>query len=178
MYLLLLLLLAAQRGLELILASSNTAHLRRRGAREVGSGHYPVLVALHVAWFLALILERCQQQTVFCPRTMLLGWAFLLWGQGMRWWTIITLGRRWSTRILVLPGAPRVENGPFRLLGHPNYLGVWLEIVGVPLIGGCWRTALWLGALHTLFLLFRIRLENAALRGAEALGEPLSAGRQ
>lgn len=163
-FLFLLCLLALQRGVELVFAASNTAHLRRHGGQEIGRAHYPLMVGLHLAWFLALLWERFSCPTSWSWTALSLGWAFLIWGQGLRWWTIRTLGRRWTTRIMVLPGAPLVLEGPFRLVRHPNYLGVWLEIVGVPLIGGCWRTALVLGTLHSLFLVYRIRIEDAALR--------------
>lgn len=165
MFFLLLVALAAQRGLELVLASSNTAQLRQRGAVEVGAAHYPVMVGLHFAWFAGMLWERFGAFLGAGPGVVALGWSMLLLGQGLRWWTITTLGRRWTTRIIILPGAPLVEGGPFRLFRHPNYLGVWLEIVGVPLIGGCWRTALLMGLLHGLFLLFRKRLESRALAG-------------
>lgn len=159
----LLFLLALERGIELLLSSSNAANLRRRGGQEVGGGHYRLMVALHLAWFVGLILERASGASS-SGGLLLLGWAFFFWGQGLRWWTIRTLERRWTTRVIVLPGAPTVQEGPFRLLAHPNYLGVWLEIVGVPLIGGCWRTALGLGLAHSALLLFRIRVEERALR--------------
>lgn len=135
------------------------------------AGHYPVLVSLHVAWFLALLCERWHGGSHGGGATLLLGWAFLFWGQGLRWWAITTLGRRWTTRIMVLPGAPLVESGPFRLVRHPNYLGVWLEIVGVPLIGGCWRSLAVMGLLHTGFLIFRMSVENRALRELGCLPE-------
>lgn len=163
-YVVLLLTLALQRGFELVVAASNTAQLRRQGAQEIGRGHYPVMVALHLVWFLALLIERAAGAVAPAPAWVALGWALLLWGQGLRWWTITTLGRRWSTRILVLPGAPAVSSGPFRLVRHPNYLGVIFEIIGVPLIGGCWRTLLVMGALHGAFLIFRMGVETKALR--------------
>jgi methyltransferase len=168
LFVLLLVALATQRGIELILASSNTANLRQRGAVEVGAAHYPLMVLLHVGWFAAMLWERGQGGLCSTPGSVMLGWSMLMLGQGLRWWTITTLGRRWSTRIMVLPGAPLVEEGPFRLFRHPNYLGVWLEIVGVPLVGGCWRTALVMGALHGLFLIYRKSLESRVL--AEAVG--------
>lgn len=158
----LLLLLAAQRVIELVFAASNTAHLRRIGGQEVGKVHYRVMVVLHLAWFVSLAAERWYGATG-CAGYVALGWAFLLWGQMLRWWTIRTLERRWTTRVIVLPGSPLVEKGPFRMLRHPNYLGVWLEIVGVPLIGGCWRTAIGLGLAHTALLFYRIRVEDRAL---------------
>ena len=118
-----------------------------------------------------MLVERYHGTPCGGAGAVTLGWCLLLWGQALRWWTISTLGRRWTTRIMVLPGAPLVENGPFRLLRHPNYLGVMLEIVGVPLIGGCWRSMLVLGALHGGFLIYRMRIENRALRELGCTGE-------
>ncbi len=158
----LLLVLALQRGIELVFAASNTAHLRKIGGQEVGTVHYRVMVALHIFWFVSLLAERWHG-ALGCAGYITLGWAFLLWGQGLRWWTIRTLERRWTTRVIVLPGAPLVAKGPFRLLRHPNYLGVWLELLGVPLIGGCWRTAVVFGLAHTALLAYRIRIEEKAL---------------
>jgi methyltransferase len=165
MFLLLLLALAVQRGLELLLASSNTAQLLRQGGKEVGASHYPILVLLHVSWFAALLWERSHGAQAGDARLVMLGWSLLLLGQGLRWWTITTLRRRWTTRIIVLPGLPPVQEGPFRLLSHPNYLGVWMEIVGVPMLGGCWRSALIMGVLHAGFLVWRKGLESRALMG-------------
>lgn len=163
MFLMLVLFIIVQRLVELELAKSNTAHLRRRGAQEVGASHYPLMVLLHASWIAAMVWEWFR-----CPASfsggVWLGWSFLLLGQGLRWWTISTLGRRWTTRVMVMPGALAVESGPFRLLRHPNYLGVCLEIVGLPLIGGCWRTAIAFGVANALLLFYRIRVEETALR--------------
>lgn len=128
MFLLLVLFVIVQRLCELTIARSNVAQLRRRGAQEAGAGHYPFMVALHTGWLLCMIREWWTVDVALDGRWMLLGWSFFLMGQGLRWWTIKTLGRRWTTRIMVLPGSTRVESGPFRMLPHPNYLGVCLEI--------------------------------------------------
>lgn len=163
MFVLLLLLLALGRILELQLAASNTAHLKARNAIEVGAGHYPVMVLLHTGWFLAMLWEWWNWRSCLGAQVVALCWAMLLFGQALRWLTISTLGRRWTTRILVLPDKATVSHGPFRWLRHPNYLGVCLEVSGVPLIGGCWRTALVFGVLNGLLLRYRVRIEEEAL---------------
>ncbi len=164
MFLGLVLLVILQRLGELTIARSNVAQLRRRGAQEAGAGHYPLMVALHSGWLLCMVWEWWTARSALDGCWLLLGWSFFLLGQSLRWWTIDTLGRRWTTRIMVLPGSTRVESGPFRILPHPNYLGVCLEIVGLPLIGGCWRTSILFGLLNLILLSVRIRTEEQALK--------------
>lgn len=165
MYLFLLSCVALQRLIELQIASSNEAYLRRRGAIEYGEKHYPVMVALHSFWLLSCLVEWWSgTQTALAG--VVLGWLMLLCGQTLRWATIRTLGRRWTTRVLVLPGEPLVKGGPFQWISHPNYLGVVLEIFGLPLIGGCWKTSLTFGLLNLLLLKYRISIENTALTWA------------
>jgi len=164
-------LLCLQRLWELQIASSNVAHLKRRGAVEFGAKHYPVMVALHTFWLISILAEWYKGESSCPPWLVSLGWVMLIAGQALRWWTIRTLGRRWTTRVLILPGAPLVKEGPFRFLSHPNYLGVCLEIFGLPLIGGCWKTSLLFGCLNLLLLRYRIGVENAALKSGPGMAE-------
>jgi methyltransferase len=105
-----------------------------------------------------------------------------LLAQGLRWWAIATLGPRWSTRIVVLPGAPPVTDGPYRFLRHPNYLAVVLELAAVPLIGGALVTAAAASLGNAFLLAVRIRAEERALgpewgRAFGSLGRLLPRGR-
>jgi methyltransferase len=126
------------------------------------------MVILHTAFLVA-----CVAEAVFLER------PFLAWLGGpalaavaatmaLRWWVITTLGERWTTRVWVLPGAPRVEGGPFRWLRHPNYLAVAVELVALPLVHTAWLTAVVFGAANLVLLRHRIRVEDAALSEAEA----------
>ena len=109
-----LLLVTAQRLGELVLARHNTNRLLAKGAIEIGPDHYPLVVALHAAWLTALwIWGRDQDVNVLA----LIGFVVM---QGLRLWVLATLGERWTTRIIVLPGAPLVTGGPYRYLSHPN----------------------------------------------------------
>ena len=83
--------------------------------------------------------------------------------QGLRWWSIATLGPRWNTRVIVIPKLPRIEAGPYRLLRHPNYLAVVVEGIALPLVHSAWITAVTFTALNALILWVRIRVEDAAL---------------
>lgn len=164
MFALLVFFVILQRLWELQLASSNVAQLKRRGAVERAAGHYPLMVALHTCWLAAMLFEayRCDGLLQSGP-WFVLGWSLLLTGQLLRWWTIRTLGKRWTTRVFILPGEQLVAGGPFRWFRHPNYLGVSLEMFGLPLIGGCWRTSLFFGLLNLLLLRERVKQENMAL---------------
>jgi methyltransferase len=100
--------------------------------------------------------------------------------QALRWWAIATLGGRWSTRIIVIPGAPPVVGGPYRLLAHPNYLAVAVELLAVPLIGGALVTAALATLGNVLLLAIRIPAEERALglTWARAFGRaPVAGGR-
>ena len=87
--------------------------------------------------------------------------------QAARVWVIATLGRRWTTRILVLPRLPLVRTGPYRFMRHPNYVVVSAEIAVLPLAFGLVGYALVFSVLNAAALAVRIKAENAALAGVE-----------
>lgn len=155
------LLVAAQRLAELRVAARNTRRLRARGAVEHGRGHYPLFVVLHTAWLSALLLAVPADR--WPDPTLLAVFALL---QAARVWIILSLEGRWTTRVLVLPGVPPVERGPYRWLRHPNYVVVAAEIAVLPLAFGAWRTALLFSLLNALLLRHRVRVEDAALAEA------------
>ncbi|HET7708756.1 MAG TPA: isoprenylcysteine carboxylmethyltransferase family protein [Sphingomicrobium sp.] len=146
-----------QRLFELWLSSRNTRRLLARGAVELAPGHYPLIVALHALW-LAILWWLAPGKPV---NFLALG-AFVLLQLG-RVWVLATLGQRWTTRIIVLPGEPLVRTGPYRLVGHPNYLIVAGEIAFLPLAFGLWIFALLFSVLNAAVLAIRIRAENEAL---------------
>jgi methyltransferase len=153
--------IALQRLAELILARRNAQRLLAAGGIEYGRAHYPVMVALHTAWLVGLWWFGRDK-----PIDPVLLGVFILLQLG-RLWVIATLGRRWTTRVIVLPREPLVAKGPYRWIKHPNYLIVALEIAVVPLALGLPLFAAVFTALNALVLYERIRVENAAL--AEAL---------
>lgn len=152
--------LLAQRLGELALARWNTARLRRLGGVEFGAKHYPFMTALHVFWLLALWLAG--HAHVIDPVWL----AVFVVLQVGRLWVIASLGRRWTTRIIVLPGVAPVAGGPFRFIKHPNYLIVALEIAVVPLALGLPGLALGFSLANAAMLIHRIRVENEALAWA------------
>jgi len=150
-------LVTAQRLAELWLSNRNTRRLLKQGAVEVGRGHYPLIIAVHVAWLAALWWFAPGRPIVW---PLVIAFALL---QLARVWVIKTLGRRWTTRIIVLPGAPLVRRGPYQFVDHPNYLIIALEIAVLPLAFGLAGVALVFSVLNAAALSVRIRAENEAL---------------
>jgi methyltransferase len=154
---LLLVVVTLQRIGELVVARHNMRKLMARGAVEVGSGHYPLIVAVHTAWLLSLWLFGRHQSVNVAALALYLAL------QGLRCWVLWTLGSRWTTRIIVLPGEPLVAAGPYRWMSHPNYAVVAGEIAVLP-----WALDLpWLAVVFTVLnaavLAIRLRAENRAL---------------
>ncbi|HEY3696407.1 isoprenylcysteine carboxyl methyltransferase family protein [Phenylobacterium sp.] len=153
-------LVTLQRLGELALANRNTRRLLARGGVESAPRHYPVIVGLHAAWLAGLwALGR--------DRPVSLPWLGLFLAlQVLRIWVIASLGGRWTTRIITLPGEAPVRCGPYRFLPHPNYLVVAGEIAVLPLALGLPAYAAVFSALNAGVLWVRVRAENAALRAA------------
>ena len=154
-------LVTLQRLGELVLSRRNTERLLAQGAREAAPGHYPLIVALHAAWLVGLWYLAVWRGGVGVSWGWLVVFVVL---QGLRVWVIATLGPRWTTRIIVLPGAPLVREGPFRFVSHPNYWIVAAEILVLPLCFGLAWYGIVFSVLNALMLWIRIRAEEAALR--------------
>lgn len=155
---LVLALVTLQRLGELVLARRNTRRLLARGAVEIAPEHYGLIVATHAAWLAG--------QWLLAPGDILnpvwLGVFAVL--QALRLWVVASLGERWTTRIIVLPGAPLVRRGPYRFIAHPNYAVVVGEIATLPLALGLPIFALVFSFLNAAALTVRVRAEGAALR--------------
>ncbi|MGX1307634.1 methyltransferase [Amorphus suaedae] len=162
---LLLALVTAERLAELWLARRNTAALLARGAVEHAAGHYRLIVLLHAVWLAGLWV-------LGWANPVLPGWlAVFLVLQGLRIWVLATLGARWTTRIIVVPGETLVARGPYRLLSHPNYAVVVGEIAVLPLCLGLPWYALVFSIANAAVLTIRIRAENRALAGVRPAGK-------
>jgi methyltransferase len=146
-----------QRLIELPIARANTRRLLAAGGYEVGSGHYPLIVALHASWLVTL-WWLAPGRPIYWPCLAL--FAVIELG---RIWVLRTLGPRWTTRIIVMPGEQLVRSGPYRFVDHPNYIVVIGEIAVLPLVFGLWQIALIFSALNLGILAVRIRAENRAL---------------
>jgi methyltransferase len=154
---------AAGRLIELRIAERHRRALLARGAVEVAPGHYRWMVLLHTAFLIACPLEVWLLGRPFLPALGIPMLLVLILAMALRWWVIATLGERWTTRILCLPGVAPVAGGPYRLVRHPNYLAVIAEIAALPLVHTAWITALVFSAANAWLLRVRIAAEEAAL---------------
>lgn len=162
-YTILLLAVAAERVAELAVSQRHLRWARERGALESGQGHYPVMVVLHIALLVGCLVEV---HALDRPFVAWIGWPMLVVvaaAQALRWWCIATLGSQWNTRVVVVPGLPLVNRGPYRWLRHPNYVAVVAEGVALPLVHDAWLTGVVFTALNGVLLSVRIRSENRLL---------------
>jgi methyltransferase len=162
-YYLLILAVGVERLAELVVSNRNAQWSFSQGGKEVGQAHYPVMVIIHTALLFGCIGETWALHRPFIPW---LGWSMLAvvaLSQGLRWWCITTLGKRWNTRVIVLPQAPLVQGGPYRWLHHPNYVAVVAEGFALPLVHTAWLTAVAFTVANAILLNVRIRVENSAL---------------
>jgi methyltransferase len=162
--------ISIQRLWELGLSRRHLVALKSRGAIEVGAGHYPWMVVLHATFLCSCLaevwfLDRPWLRVVAAPALLILCCAFAL-----RWWTLKTLGQRWTTRVLVVPGEELVGAGPYRWLRHPNYVAVVLEIAAIPLVHSVWLTAVVFSIANLVLLRERVRVEEGALNRLVAGG--------
>ena len=141
--------LIVQRLAEVVMDRRNAKVLLAAGGLEFGPRQFPLMVYLHVAWLLALLV--CDAFTLKPLGHELLLAPFVLL-QFARLWVMIALGRLWTIRVVLLPGAKRVRHGPYRFVKHPAYVVVSLELALVPLMFGHWYVALCTTILNRLLL--------------------------
>jgi methyltransferase len=163
LYSLLIGLVVAERLVELAVTQRNRRWALAQGGVEVGEDHYRWMVVVHTLFLIACPAEVWLLERPFVPWLGAAMLVLLLATMGLRYWAISTLGRRWTTRVVCVPGLPVVTGGPYRFVRHPNYLAVVLEILALPLIHTAWLTALIFSVANVFVLRTRIRVEEEAL---------------
>ncbi len=159
-------LLALERGAELIVSHRNLARLKANGTPCMASSsaaEYSAMVVVHVLFLAAPWIEFSLRGERPIPWYAYAAIAALLAAQGLRWWTIWTLGPRWNAPAVVAPSLGAVHGGPYRFLRHPNYLAVALEFAALPWVGGTWYSGAVLFAANALLLARRKRQEEGLL---------------
>ncbi len=163
-------LIAVQRLWELEISNRNLRALRARGGAEVGSGHYPWMVLLHASFLVACVAEVWLLNRPWRPLVGLVSMVVLIAALALRLWALRSLGDRWTTRVVVVPGERLVTSGPYRWLRHPNYVAVVMEIAAIPLIHCAWITAVVFSLANLVLLRVRICAEEGALAGTAGGG--------
>ena len=164
LFALLFLLLAVERGAELVRSRRHVRRALARGGRLVREPRlWPAMVAVHAAFLVVPPLEVALLGRPFLPALALPALAVAAAAMALRYWAIVTLGPRWSTRVMALPGEPAVTTGPYRYVRHPNYLAVALELAALPLVHTAWLSALAFSLANAGLLACRLRTEEALL---------------
>ena len=168
----LLAVIALERVAELVVSQRHAAASLRNGGVEYGRGHFPVMVALHVALLAGCVAEPLLLHRTFIPALGYPMLAVVVAANALRWWCIVTLGPRWTARVIVIPGLPLVRSGPYRWFAHPNYVAVVVEGAALPLVGSAWITACTFTVLNAALLTVRLRCETRALAAAQLTPVP------
>ncbi|MGV2829395.1 isoprenylcysteine carboxyl methyltransferase family protein [Myxosarcina sp. GI1(2024)] len=151
-----------QRLFELRLSQRNEAYLLALGARKHSDNFLGMVKVLQVSWWLAMLVEVWWLDRPFIPTLAILGLLAIVTGQILRYLSMRALEYRWTLPIITIPGMPKVENGIYRYLRHPNWLGVMLEIAGLPLIHSAYLTATIFSLANAFLLHKRIQTEELA----------------
>jgi methyltransferase len=167
-YFVLLGLLCLERLAELVVSQRHATASLSRGGQESGRGHFPFMVVLHTALLAGCLIEPIAAGRTFIPALGYPMMALVVAANALRWWCIVTLGPRWSARVIVIPGLPLVRTGPYRWFSHPNYVAVIVEGAALPLAGSAWITAVTFTVLNAMLLTVRLRCETRALAAAAA----------
>src|SRR5699024_7119664 len=149
----------AERLIELKIAAKNESWMKQHGGFEVGKGHYKLFIIMHVAFFLSLMVEL-QYITVGFHISLFI--LFML-VQLCRVWCMLSLGRFWNTKIIVLPSVAVIKTGRYKYMKHPNYVIVFAELFLLPAMFGALWTASLFRLLHMSLLSVRIPLADKAL---------------
>jgi protein-S-isoprenylcysteine O-methyltransferase Ste14 len=130
------------------------------------AGSYFSITAGIIAGFLAGLAFASRStlslpaQSLWVVVGLIVAWAGML----LRLWAVLTLGRFFTTTVVVRAEQTVVAGGPYRFVRHPSYLGVLILLLGLGLALGDGASAAAMVALPTLGLMWRIRVEEAALR--------------
>ncbi len=145
---------------ELVLSRSNEKWLLQNGAIEFGKEHYPIIVALHVSFFISLVTEfLLKGSDSWSPVLMILYFLLILF----KGWIIFSLSKFWNTKIYHIPNHPLVKKGPYKYIRHPNYIVVVAEILIIPLVFELYITAVIFTILNAIMLTIRIKAEEKAM---------------
>lgn len=152
-----------QRILELVLAKLNEKLMKRDGGMVIKETNYIFMVLLHTSWLVGLSYYAFFTELTIDPVIAIVALTFFLIGQCLRVLTIFTLGKQWSTRIMVKPGGKAVNRGIFQWVRHPNYLGVIIELISLPFFAGLFIFGGVFSILNLIILFFRIKKEEQVL---------------
>ena len=109
-------------------------------------------------WFSKFYFPGGRTNTIF-----FFGIAIMLIGMALRFWSVFTLGKSFRTTIETDQDQKIISHGPYKLVRHPSYSGLLLLFCGYGIALQNWLSLLVAVSLPLVALLYRIRIEEAAL---------------
>lgn len=173
-FLALLACIGLERLLELRLSRRHQRDLARLGAHKRADPHYRWMIALHAGVLAGAALEVVFLRRPFIAPLAAIALLAVLLATALRWWVIRTLGTHWNTEVVNSANLGVVSKGPFRWVRHPNYLGVFVEMIALPLLHTAWIAAIFAAAGNAMVLRNRLRVEEAVLDSAPAYRAAMS----
>lgn len=173
-FLILLACVGLERLVELQVSRRHQRELARCGARKHGDPQYGWMIALHAGVLIGAALEVILLHRPFITWLAFLALLLFVCATLLRWWVIRTLGIHWNTQVVNSAPLGVVSDGPFRWIRHPNYLGVFVELIALPLIHTAWITAAFASAGNAFVLRNRLRIEEPVLEAAPAYRAAMS----
>jgi methyltransferase len=155
-----------QRLFELRISRLHAAYLLTHGGQIHHDNALKLVKGLQVAWFVAMLIEVWVLNRPFIPALFAIALIAALMGQYLRYLSMQALGSRWTLQLIAIPETPRVTTGIYRYLRHPNWLGVALEILAVPLIHAAYVSATIFSIANAVLLVKRIQAEEDVLNGS------------
>lgn len=152
-----------QRLFELRISQRHVAALLAEGGQVQNDNLLGLVKGLQVSWWLAMLVEVWWLGRPFIPGLAAIALLLTIAGQVLRILSMQALGTGWTLPIVTLPDQRVVSTGIYRYLRHPNWLGVSLEIVALPLIHSAYWTAVGFAIANLLIMHQRMRTEERAL---------------
>jgi len=173
-FLILLGCVGCERLVELQISRRHQLHLASCGARKHEDSQYRWMIALHAGVLIGAALEVFLLRRPFIAPLAAAALLLFCLATLLRWWVIRTLGIHWNTEVVDSASLGVISAGPFRWIRHPNYLGVFVELIALPLIHTAWITAAIAAAGNMLVLRNRLRVEERLLEAAPAYRAAMS----
>jgi methyltransferase len=166
-FLALLIAVALLRGIELVISRRHQQRLEAQGVSRASEPHYRWMVLLHAAVLIGAALEVLVLNRPLIPVLSIVMGTLVALANALRWWVIYTLGTHWNVQVMDSVSLGVITTGPFRLVRHPNYAAVFIEMAALPLVHTAWITALVGAAGHVWVLSRRLAVEEAVLLRSE-----------
>jgi methyltransferase len=174
-YFLFLAIFAARKVLDQVRSKCNARRLQeQRHILPTSDRALPWMLVTHVAFFVLTPLEVVLLDRKFLPWLGIPMIGLFLLATLLRWWATSLLKEQWSSKVVVPADLQPVSSGPYRVVRHPNYLAVSLELLAAGLIYSAFLSTIVVGVLNLYAIVKRIHTEEEVLFQVPAYGPAMA----